>query len=223
MIMASSENESSGEPHKLTPDGMIAVVKAMDDPQYIIYQPNDRYVEIVPVITSQGNKVFAIIEIGNNKNQDVMNGYEGGLYNVWVSAFPPKQGVLKDYLSKKGNIIIYDKTKNGNTQRGSGSRVPSLLNESPFFVEDYTTTSPESQALFEKKSENSEKNPDKRQERAKSNREILSEALESATQNEIEAKRLAEYKSKVEQADELQAHLSELRDRIFSKAPVLFQ
>ena len=56
------------------------------------------------------------------------------------------------------------------------------------------------------------------QERAKSNREILSEALESATQNEIEAKRLAEYKSKVEQADELQAHLSELRDRIFGKA-----
>ena len=84
-------------------------------------------------------------------------------------------------------------------------------------------TQRQSQALFEKKSENSEKNPDKRQERAKSNREILSEALESATQNEIEAKRLAEYKSKVEQADELQAHLSELRDRIFSKAPVLFQ
>jgi len=56
------------------------------------------------------------------------------------------------------------------------------------------------------------------QQRGKSNREILSEALESATQNEIEAKRLAEYKSKVEQADELQAHLSELQKQIFGKA-----
>ena len=105
----------------------------------------------------------------------------------------------KNKTSNLSNTVYKDLLRTGSTSN----------------YQNYTTTSPESQALSEKNLENSK---EFHQERAKSNREILSEALESATQNEIEAKRLAEYKSKVEQADELQAHLSELRDQIFGKA-----
>ena len=49
---------------------------------------------------------------------------------------------------------------------------------------------------------------------AVSNREILATSLESAAQNDIERRRLAEYKKKVEHLDEEQAKLAEVKRRI---------
>lgn len=55
------------------------------------------------------------------------------------------------------------------------------------------------------------------------NRTLLANALESAVQNETEAKRLAEYRGKIQTANELEAHLREVRKEIrelsFAKGP----
>lgn len=118
--------------HGISSEDMIAIVKAMDDPQYIIYQEdNDRYVEVVKYDTSKGSKAVAVLEIGGNKDTPYLNGFEGGSYHTLVTAFKPDAGYVSDtLLNKKSNTVIYK--KKGNSQRTSGSTVPSVLNELPF-------------------------------------------------------------------------------------------
>lgn len=123
----------NGRPNKLSTDEIVSMVESMNDPQYIVYQnSNDRYVEVVKFNTITGDKAFAVIEIGNNKDAVYMNGYEGGLYNILVTTYPPKSGKLKELLTASSNEIIYDKSKDA-SQRTSSSTVPSVLNDASFY------------------------------------------------------------------------------------------
>ena len=123
----------NGRPNMLSADEIVAMIEAMNDPQYIVYQEaNDRYVEVVKFDTKTGDKAFAIIEIGNNKDAVYMNGYEGGLYNILVTTYPPKSGKLKELLTASSNQVIYDKNKDA-SQRTSSSTVPSVLNDASFY------------------------------------------------------------------------------------------
>ena len=120
--------------HGITPEDMISIVKAMDAPQYIIYQEdNDRYVEVVKYDASTGSKAIAVLEIGDYKSESHLNGYKGGSYNVLVTAFEPNVTYVSDILSKSTNNVIYEKKK-GASQVTFGSTVPSVLNESPFAI-----------------------------------------------------------------------------------------
>lgn len=120
--------------HGLSTDDMVAILRAMDEPTYIVYQENGRYVEIVRFETEAKNRAIAVLEIGENKNAIHMNGYEGGLYQVLVTAFAPDNyQYIKDILDNKKNTVLPVEKKKGASQRSSGSQVPSLLNESPFF------------------------------------------------------------------------------------------
>lgn len=120
--------------HGLSTDDMIAILRAMDDPTYIVYQENGRYVEIVRFETEAKKRAIAVLEIGENKNAIHMNGYEGGTYQVLVTAFvPDSYQYIKDILGNKKNAVLPIEKKKGVSQRSSGSQVPSLLNESPFF------------------------------------------------------------------------------------------
>ena len=123
----------SGRPNMLSVDDMVAMIESMNDPQYIVYQgANDRYVEVVQFNTTNGDTAFAVIEVGNDKNASHMNGYEGGLYNILVTTYPPKSGKLKELLNNSNNQVIYDKKKDA-SQRTSSSTVPSVLNDASFF------------------------------------------------------------------------------------------
>ena len=105
----------------------------MDNPKQIVYQSADeRYVEVVEFETAEKTKAVAVLEIGENKNPEYLNGYNGGFYQVLVTAFEPDTGYVETLLGKDGNIRIYPKKKKGSSQRGSGNKVPSHLNESPF-------------------------------------------------------------------------------------------
>jgi len=130
--------------HGLSTDDMIAILRAMDEPTYIVYQENGRYAEIVRFETEAKKRAIAVIEIGENKNAIHMNGYEGGIYQVLVTAFvPDSYQYIKDILDNKKNTILPIEKKKGSSQRSSGSQVPSLLNESPFF-EDIIPQNPNS-------------------------------------------------------------------------------
>ena len=108
---------------------------AMNDPQYIVYQgANDRYVEVIKFNDKTGDKAFAVLEIGNAKDKVYMNGYEGGLYNILVTTYPPKSGKINELLKNSQNEVIYDKTKDA-SQRTSSSTVPSVLNDASFYEE----------------------------------------------------------------------------------------
>lgn len=139
--MAKKRIGPENRPHKLTVADMIAIIEGMSDPQYIVYQSNGRYVEVVEYETNEKKKAFAILEIGDYKPEWTMSGYEEGLYNVLVTAFPPDRGVITDLLNNKQNKIIYNKKKDAS--RGTpGSMVPSVSNETSFFKNSISQSTP---------------------------------------------------------------------------------
>ena len=131
--MARKGQDVYGRPHEQSPDDIIAIVEAMGDPEYIVYQgANGRYVEVVSYDTTEGKKSLAVLEIGDYKPEWTMNGYKNDMYNILVTTYPPDNGVVADLLRNKTNHVIYDKKKDA--PRGTpGSNVPSVSNDASFF------------------------------------------------------------------------------------------
>ena len=93
-------------------DDVISLIKAMDKPKQIIYQSADeRYVEVVEFETEEKQKAVAVLEIGESKKSEYLNGYESGFYQILVTAFEPNSGYVNSLLQKDGNIQIYPKKK----------------------------------------------------------------------------------------------------------------
>ena len=117
--------------HALTAQNILDITKALDSPRYIFYQKdNGKYSMLVEYdIGNRNEKGLAIVDVTRDKNPDQMNGFEGGKYNILVTAYAPESAYLKKYIKSENNICIYDKTEDA-SQRSSGSLVPSLLNES---------------------------------------------------------------------------------------------
>ena len=65
------------------------------------------------------------------KNQDIMNGYEGGGYNVVVTTFEATDEYIENYLENYEVEILYNKN---DLSQGSniGGISPSLFNDKPF-------------------------------------------------------------------------------------------
>lgn len=66
----------------------------------------------------------------HQKKQCLKAKYEGGIYNVSVTVYYLDN--LKKYMSNENNVLLYDKSK-ANHEEASGSLVPSLSNDSPYF------------------------------------------------------------------------------------------
>ena len=47
---------------------MIAILRARNEPSYIVYQENGRYTEIIRFETQSKKRAIAVLEIGENKN-----------------------------------------------------------------------------------------------------------------------------------------------------------
>jgi hypothetical protein len=106
-----AENKTS-RAHDLSSDEVISIIKAMDQPKYIVYQTdNERYVEIVKYKSSKNTEGMAVIEIGEHKNPEYLNGYKGGKYQILITAFNPDDGVIDSILNKKSNRVLYPKNK----------------------------------------------------------------------------------------------------------------
>lgn len=134
--MSRSGADIDGRPHEFSANDIISIIRKMNDPEYIVYQEfNDRYAEVVKCTLENGKKAIAVLEIGNNKDVVYMNSFEGGLYNVLVTTYPPNSGEIEKLV--KNNQVIYDKKKDA-SQRTSGSTVPSVLNDTPFYEESIT-------------------------------------------------------------------------------------
>lgn len=117
--------------HALTAQNILDITKALDEPRYIFYQEdNTKYSLIVEYDTGKRNeKGMAIVDVTRDKNPDQMNGFEGGKYNILVTAYAPESRYLKKYMLSENNKCIYDRKEDA-LQRSSGSLVPSLLNKS---------------------------------------------------------------------------------------------
>ena len=106
---------------------------------------DERFAEIVKFKRAGGKeKAYAIIDFFDvDKNPDIMNGYEGGKYNILVTLYPSEDATeLKEYLSDKRNITITgeEMKKKGLSQGSYDSYMSSLLNDSPFFDEIIANT-----------------------------------------------------------------------------------
>lgn len=88
--------------HSISEDDMISIIKAMDDPLYIVYQEyNDRYVEVVRYNNSQKSTAVAVLEIGGYKDSLYLNGFKGGAFNFVVTAFVSDADYLSDTILTK--------------------------------------------------------------------------------------------------------------------------
>ncbi len=139
-----------GLPNRLEPKEILNVIEAMSNPLYIVYEqetqehPEPRYVEVVKFDLENGRKAFAVLELtGEFKRAVYINGYESGQYNVFVTVYPPKDYKLKELLTNKNNVVIYDKKKDF-SQVTSSITVPSVLNDPSFFTDSIAQKSEKS-------------------------------------------------------------------------------
>lgn len=139
-----------GLPNRLAPEEIVNIIEAMSNPLYIVYEqetqehPEPRYVEVVKFNLENGRKAFAVLELtGDFKDALYVNGYDSGNYNVFVTVYPPKDYKLKELLTNKNNVVIYDKKKDF-SQVTSGITVPSVLNDPSFFTDSIAQKSEKS-------------------------------------------------------------------------------
>ena len=120
--------------HALTATQIAQIINNLDNPSKIFFQEdNERYAVIV-LFDNDGRREKAMVIIDTKdvkKNPSVLNGYEGGAYNILVTTFPPTSDYYKKYVVNKNNILVYDKNE-GVLQRGSGGLAPSHLNNTPY-------------------------------------------------------------------------------------------
>lgn len=206
-------------PHNLAPEEIVEIIRAMNNPSYLVFQTkNERFAEIVKFDRGK-EKAYAIIDFFDvNKNAEIMNGYEGGKYNILVTVYPSDNDQqLKNYLKSMENEIITgeEMKKKGQSQRGLGSYVPARLNDLPFF-EDII---PQESDSVKRENIDGEKS----QKKTVTNRTLLADALESTVKDEIERKRLTEYKEAITEIESAQEQLTEIRAKIkemsFAKGP----
>ena len=105
--MSEDYGEMGKRQHDISTESMLDIIKGMDDPSYIVLQENGRYVEVVPFYDRRRRKAWAVLDFGDMKNPEFMNGYEGGSFNVSVTAFEPDD--LQKYLHSRGNKIVFQK------------------------------------------------------------------------------------------------------------------
>lgn len=136
------------KPHDLSVDEVVEIVKALNNPSYLVYQTqNDRFAEIVKFSKNgEKSKAYAIIDFFDvDKNPEVMNGYKGGKYNILVTIYPSENSLeLQNYLKNKNNIVMTGEEikKKGISQRGLGSYVPAHLNDVPFYEDSISNSDP---------------------------------------------------------------------------------
>lgn len=148
------EGHFDSDAHDLTMDEIINIIYAMDSPKEIIYQSEDgRYVEVVEFEKQTGEKAVAVIEVGESKSPNYLNGYKGGIFQILVTAFGRNNEYIDSLSNKKGNKKVYPKKGKGASQSGSGNSVPSHLNDSPF-ANSIPQNGEKSTDLNEKVSEN---------------------------------------------------------------------
>ena len=120
--------------HGIAPETAIQIFKGIFNPNYIFYQKDNNRVTVI-VRLGKGKNAFVTLDKGRNFNSDLLNGYEGGRYNVSVTVYYLDN--LNKYKSNENNVLLYDKSK-ANHEEASGSLVPSLSNDSPYFDEIIT-------------------------------------------------------------------------------------
>ena len=213
----SNEEQWYGEnrttrPHNLTDDDIISIIRAMNTPKYIVYQTdNERYVEIVKYKSKNDAEAIAVIEIGEDKNPEYLNGYKGGKYQVLITAFNPDENTIDSILNNSNNRVLYPKKKKGSSQRGSGNNVPSHLNDSPFA--NSISQKIENDNTFD---ENSSKNVDD------GSRAALKKEGESAAEKKLrrEVERAKEKYERAVETKEAQLKAEYTTDTVFSQSSV---
>jgi hypothetical protein len=115
--------------HGISVNGMLELIKAMDDPTYILLQKNGRYVEVVRWYERGRHTAWAVLDFGSFHHEPFMNGYEGGSFNVLVTTFEPDD--LQRYMQNHIEKIIYEKAKDA-WGGSTGKSMPSVSSQTPF-------------------------------------------------------------------------------------------
>lgn len=115
--------------HGVDPETATQIFKKIFNPNYIFYQKDNRRITVI-VRLGKSKNAFVTLDKGRHFNPELLNGYEGGIYNVSVTVYYLDN--LKKYIGNENNVLLYDKSK-ANHEEVSGSLVPSLSNDSPYF------------------------------------------------------------------------------------------
>lgn len=207
-LAAEDEWDGGGRAHNLSIGDVVALVKKMDEPEYIVYEGRTgRYVEVIKYRTEKGSDAFAVVELENFKDEPYMNGYAPEMYNVLVTLYQPdaKKRIMI-LLNGEDNIVIQPQKKKGNPQGTSGIRVPSVLNKSPF-----SPTVPQENTAVKHDSDGKNKLPVGED---TSPRALLANAYEELAKTDTEREYIRKYQERVVQFQELETKLKDLRAQI---------
>lgn len=129
--------------HGLSTTQLIDIIERMDSPDHVYAQNNGRGVEVIR-LGADANNIVVIVEFDNNVNPAYMNGYEGGVYNVSVTAFNVDGGDvgLFMYSQEKGWREVFNKQKEGDPAK----KFPATR---PFAIEQDSLNANVSQPLSE--------------------------------------------------------------------------
>jgi len=121
--MSVDNSKTTRRPHGIDSTRMIQILRDLDAPDYIVHQRNGRYAEVINY-NNGSDHTWVVVDFGAFIYDQYLNGYNGGEYNIVVTAFDPDD--FNAYLSE--SEIIY---KKGETGVGSGRGFPSRT-ETPF-------------------------------------------------------------------------------------------
>ena len=131
MIEEADVDDGGARLHGISPDMASEIFQNMFSPEYVVFQKENGRVGVL-VKMPRGYKGMALIVIspGRSFNTDLLNGYEGGAYNVAVTAYGLDD--VNHYLKDERHVVRYDKKSKANHEEAAGSFVPSLSNDSPY-------------------------------------------------------------------------------------------
>lgn len=100
--------------HGLSVNELLYIIENLDSPDYLFSQENGRGVAVIR-LPDKTNNTAVIVEFGNHINAPYMNGFEGGKYNLSVTAFEVDDGDIGLFMYQidKGWRKVFDKQKEG--------------------------------------------------------------------------------------------------------------
>ena len=100
--------------HELTVDELIYVIEQLDSPDYLFSQEDGRGIAVLSLPSSPVRKTV-VVDFGQNINASYMNGYDGGKYNISITAFNIDGGDVGLFMKQleKGWNKVFDKQKEG--------------------------------------------------------------------------------------------------------------
>ena len=201
--------------HALTVNDMLEIIERLDSPDYLFSQHDGRGIAVLKL---SGNTAV-VVEFGNNINAPYMNGFEGGKYNISITAFDIDGGNVGLFMMQqdKGWNKVFDKEKEGDPAKKFQATRPFAIEQDSL---DANVTQI-NQAV--KENDSTGRRSSSRSGEAVSDRAVLVDMFAQTVTNSKEYKALEYYRKHIQEMQAIEEKLerisAEIRRLSFAEGP----